>query len=107
MTSVTVVGVCAMVEPGRAVQRPGVVADAEAGTSSGPACAAPDGQPDELGASVLRFGAGRVAATRGNLPGPSRRIVVEPIEVPAQPDQVPTKAPAEPARPPEGQPVPA
>ena len=38
------------------------------------------------------------APPRDNLPGPSRRIIVEPIEVPAQPVQVPEKAPAEPAR---------
>jgi hypothetical protein len=41
--------------------------------------------------------------SRGNLPGPSRRIVVEPIEVPAEPVQVPTETPAEPA----DEPVPA
>jgi hypothetical protein len=44
---------------------------------------------------------------RGNLPGPSRRIVVEPIEVPAQPVQVPAQPPAEPVESPEGEPVPA
>jgi hypothetical protein len=40
---------------------------------------------------------GRVGAIGDNLPGPSRRIVVEPIEVPPQPAQDPTDAPAEPA----------
>ena len=43
----------------------------------------------------------------GNLPGPSRRIVVEPIEIPAEPARVPTKAPADPARQPEDEPAPA
>ena len=32
------------------------------------------------------------APCRGNLPGPSRRIVVEPIEIPAEPGHVPAKA---------------
>jgi hypothetical protein len=44
---------------------------------------------------------------RGNLPGPSRRIVVEPIEVPAPPVQVPAEPPAEPVESPAGEPVPA
>jgi hypothetical protein len=39
--------------------------------------------------------------SRGNLPGPSRRIVVEPIEAPAEP------VPAEPVERPESEPVPA
>jgi hypothetical protein len=42
---------------------------------------------------------------RGNLPGPSRRILVEPIEVPKQPVHVPEKSPAEPARHPEDEPA--
>jgi hypothetical protein len=42
---------------------------------------------------------------RGSLPGPSRRIVVEPIEAPTQPEQVPAEPTTEPA--PEGEPVPA
>lgn len=46
------------------------------------------------------------APLHGNLPGPSRRIVVEPIEAPAQPEQVPMEAPADPAGLPEGEPVP-
>ena len=44
---------------------------------------------------------------RSNLPGPSRRIEVEPIAVPAQPVQVPAEPPAEPAERPESEPVPA
>ena len=47
----------------------------------------------------------RGAPLRGSLPGPSRRIVVEPIEAPTQPEQVPAEPPAQPA--PEGEPVPA
>lgn len=47
------------------------------------------------------------AEFRGNLPGPSRRIVVEPIEIPAEPSRVPAEAPAEPARQPEDEPAPA
>jgi hypothetical protein len=43
---------------------------------------------------------------RGSFPGPSRRIVVEPIEAPSQPEQVPTETPADPADRPEGEPVP-
>ena len=42
---------------------------------------------------------------RANLPGPSRRIVVEPIETP-QPDGVPGGIPAEPADHPDSEPVP-
>jgi hypothetical protein len=42
---------------------------------------------------------------RGNLPGPSRRIVVEPIEAPVEPVQVPGKSPVEPARRPEDEPA--
>jgi hypothetical protein len=42
---------------------------------------------------------------RGNLPGPSRRILVEPIEVPVQPVHVLEKSPAEPARRPEDEPA--
>ena len=47
------------------------------------------------------------ATCRGNLPGPSRRIVVEPIEIPAEPVHVPVKAPPEPARQPDDEPAPA
>jgi hypothetical protein len=47
------------------------------------------------------------ATCHGNLPGPSRRIVVEPIEIPGEPGHVPAKAPAEPARQPEDEPAPA
>jgi hypothetical protein len=47
------------------------------------------------------------ATCRGNLPGPSRRIVVEPIEIPAEPGHVPAKAPPEPARQPDDEPAPA
>ena len=53
----------------------------------------------------MRTGAD-AATIAGSLPGPSRRIVVEPIEAPAQPEQVPTEAPADPAGLPEGEPVP-
>jgi hypothetical protein len=45
----------------------------------------------------------RVAPLRSSLPGPSRRIVVEPVEDPTRP----APAPAEPAERPEGEPVPA
>jgi hypothetical protein len=48
-----------------------------------------------------------IVPLRGNLPGPSRRIVVEPIEVPAQPVQVPAEPPAEPVERPETEPAPA
>lgn len=79
MTSFAVIGLSAMIELARTAQRPGAVPPSAEG----------------------------VAAFRSNLPGPSRRIVVEPIKVPAQPVQVPTEAPAEPARRPQGEPVPA
>ncbi len=39
------------------------------------------------------------------LPGPSRTIIVEPIEVPAEPARLPETAPAEPDRLPEKEPV--
>ena len=107
MTSFSAVGVSTMIKLGRAVQRLGLMAGTGAGTSPAPASAMSDGKPAELGVSAFRPDAGRVDACWSNLPGPSRRIVVEPIEVPAQPVQVPTKAPAEPAERPEGQPVPA
>jgi hypothetical protein len=47
-----------------------------------------------------------VAAIRANLPGPSRRIVVEPIEAP-EPVAVPEAPAVEPADRPDDQPVPA
>ena len=39
------------------------------------------------------------------LPGPSRTIIVEPIEVPAEPARRPETAPAEPERLPDQEPV--
>jgi hypothetical protein len=54
----------------------------------------------------------RVARPRGieaNLPGPSRRITVEPIQVPTAPEHEPAPAPApveEPVRAPEREPAP-
>lgn len=45
--------------------------------------------------------------SRGNLPGPSRRIEVEPIEIPAGPAPTPQEAPGEPVEPPEREPAPA
>jgi hypothetical protein len=46
--------------------------------------------------------------TTANLPGPSRRIIVEPIRVPAEPRELPAAPPAEePVGPPEREPVPA
>jgi hypothetical protein len=61
----------------------------------------------EADRSGVAHGAGCVVPFRGNLPGPSRRIVVEPIEVPAQPVQVPTGPPVEPVELPGDEPVPA
>jgi hypothetical protein len=50
----------------------------------------------------------RSPRTTANLPGPSRRITVEPIRVPAEPREVPERPPAEePARTPEREPEPA
>jgi hypothetical protein len=54
---------------------------------------------------VLSIVAERVAPCRGNLPGPSRRILVEPIEVPAPPLEAPEKPPAEPAVRPDDEPA--
>jgi len=110
MTSFAVIGLSAMIEHSRTAQRPRVADGAGAGTSIALARASSDGQPDHVGSAVppgaVPPSAEGVAAFRGNLPGPSRRIVVEPIEVPAQPVQVPTEAPAEPAGRPEGEPAP-
>jgi hypothetical protein len=53
--------------------------------------------------AAMELPVGDSAACRGNLPGPSRRIVVEPIEIPAEPDHVP----AQPAGEPEDEPAPA
>jgi enolase len=63
------------------------------------------GQPEVK--MLVAHNAGCAVPFRSNLPGPSRRIVVEPIEVPAQPVQVPETTPAEPAGHPEDEPVPA
>lgn len=56
------------------------------------------------GERLSTIGAG--APIRANLPGPSRRIVVEPIEVP-EPATVPAEPAVEPADRPDDQPVPA
>jgi len=45
------------------------------------------------------------ARLRNNLPGPSRRITVEPVETPGPPIDVPDPTPAEPARSPQEEPV--
>lgn len=49
------------------------------------------------------FNDGRASAPRGSLPGPSRRITVEPIRTPSEPKPVPAPSPAEQ---PEREPVP-
>ena len=52
----------------------------------------------------------RVRRIEANLPGPSRRITVEPIEIPERPrvDPDPDPTPVhEPVQPPEREPVPA
>jgi hypothetical protein len=105
MTAFTVRGI-AMIELDRTVHQAKVVADAVAGVSTAPAHGMWTGQSDVVIADVAHS-AGCVVPFQGSLPGPSRRIVVEPIEIPAQPVQVPTETPAEPAGRPEGQPVPA
>jgi hypothetical protein len=47
-------------------------------------------------------------SVRGSLPGPARRITVEPIRIPTAPKIVPVERPAEePERVPEREPVPA
>ena len=45
------------------------------------------------------------ALLRGNLPGPSRRITVEPVVPPGPPIDVPDPTPVEPARHPQEEPV--
>jgi hypothetical protein len=58
--------------------------------------------------SAVRRTLGFVGQPRASLPGPSRRITVEPIRVPAEPKTVPNTQPVEePERVPEREPVPS
>ena len=61
----------------------------------------------EVEVSVRTSIADQVVPPRGNLPGPSRRIVVEPIEAPVEPPRLPAEPPAEPLVRPDDEPVPA
>lgn len=58
--------------------------------------------------SMLQRACSRILPVRANLPGPSRRITVEPIQVPAAPPRVvPPSEPAAPLEPvPEREPEP-
>jgi hypothetical protein len=61
--------------------------------------------------SALRRTIPSACGVRASLPGPSRRITVEPIRVPAEPKEIPSRQPSEaperPERSPEREPVPA
>lgn len=61
--------------------------------------------------SALRRVSSSACCVRASLPGPSRRITVEPIRVPTGPKEIPTKQPSEEPerteRSPEREPVPA
>ena len=56
---------------------------------------------------MRRFNDERSRTPRASLPGPSRRITVEPIRIPSEPKPIPDPSPAEqPERAPECEPVP-